>query len=122
MVNVNAFGGGERTNAIYGGLGVRPALFSDGEQNYSVRRPQINRILCNMSTLTVISTVTMQLVAASACAPLSSRREQNYKRSPASDSSLGVYNVDLRLIIGGTSGSSGGNGVRPALFSEGTEL
>ena len=102
--------------AIYGGLGVRPALFSKG-QNYSVRRPQATRILCAMSTSTAMSaTAAMQSPAASACAPLSSQREQNYKRSPSTELSHHVRYVNFNDYVNGNDTVSGGFGVRPLSF------
>ena len=54
---------------------MRPALFSDGEQNYSVRRTRAPTLVCAVSTLTVVSAVALlQSPAVTACAPLSFRR------------------------------------------------
>ena len=106
--------------AIYGGLGVRPALFSKG-QNYSVRRTRPTRILCVMSTSMAMSTMSGLYQEHSACAPLSSQREQNYKRSPYSANSYDMRDVFFNgsVHFTGYGGAvSGGFGVRPALLSE----
>ena len=64
----------------------------------------------------------MRLLVVAACAPLSSQREQNYKRSPSTGNSQYVRGVSIASGIGGPGAVAGGYGVRPALFSEGTEL
>ncbi len=80
--------------------------------------------MCVVSVLLVVLAVLAQLQEVTACAPLSSQREQNYKRSPYSGYSNDVRHVNLTAYIGGegTPTYSGAYGVRPALFSEGTEL
>ena len=61
----------------------------------------------------------MQLLVVTACAPLSSQREQNYKRSPFSGNSYNLRLVDYTGGIGSAYGAvSGAFGVRPALLSE----
>ena len=80
--------------------------------------------MCVMSTIVAKSMVTtiIRLTAVSACAPLSFQREQNYKRSPYSGVSNSVRGVEIAGVVHGPNALSGGLGVRPALFSEGTEL
>ena len=65
-----------------------------------------------------IPTAVGQWIPASACAPLSSQREQNYKRSPYSGYSGYVRFVNLYGSVHYDSAVSGGFGVRPALLSE----
>ncbi len=103
-------------DAVSGGYGVRPALLSE---KLCVRRPQWTRDCCVLFDFTlVLEMVLMHIHVVSACAPLSSRREQNYKRSPYSGSSDRVRNVHLNGNVYYSNTVPGGFGVRPALFSE----
>ncbi len=84
------------------GFGVRPALFSEG-QNYSVRRTQATRTTCVMSTLVVVRTVRVVCQEVSACAPLSSQREQNYsvRRTQAIQMMCVMSILLLTLVVRG---------------------
>ena len=76
-----------------------------------------------MLTLAVeLIVLVVRLVAASACAPLSFQRE--IMRSPSSGSSRSVRYVNNSSKVNGDNDNTfdSGIGVRPALFSEGTEL
>ena len=121
MRHVNIDGSVDVLWAYTGGFGVRPALLSE---KLCVRRPQWTRDCCVLFDFTlVLEMVLMHIHVVSACAPLSSQREQNYKRSPFSGNSYNLRLVDYTGGIGSAYGAvSGAFGVRPALFSEGTEL
>ena len=76
---------------------------------------------CVMSILllTLVVRGHPRILALTACAPLSSQREQNYKRSPYSDASNAVRRIFRGGSADGYGALTGAVGVRPALFSEG---
>ncbi len=78
--------------------------------------------MCVISLLVVTLIVRLACQEVSVCASLSSQREQNYKRSPSSGGSLDMRIVPLHGGVWAYNAVTGGCGVRPALFSEGTEL